>query len=77
VAVGSRSRPGTSEEAERTHPTDNVIVICKVSLAFLAAEDLVGGQVDVVRETHGGWWRCPKTGKLGLAVDGTEKVQRG
>lgn len=24
-------------------------------LALLAAKDLVGGQIDIVRETHGGW----------------------
>jgi hypothetical protein len=36
-------------------PTYNVIIVCKVRLASFAAEDLVGGQVDVVRETHSGW----------------------
>lgn len=27
-----------------------------MSLAVFAAEDLVGSEVDVVCETHGGWW---------------------
>lgn len=31
-----------------SYPTDDIIVICKMSLALLTPKDLVGGQVDVV-----------------------------
>lgn len=34
-----------------------------MSLAVLAAKDLVGSKVDVVRETHGGWWLCFTDGR--------------
>lgn len=39
-------------QEQGTYPADNIVVICKVSLALLAAKDFVGVQVDVVRKTH-------------------------
>lgn len=47
----------------RTHSADDIIVVCKVSLAVLAAEDLVGSEVDVVRETHDGGGCCYTDGR--------------
>jgi hypothetical protein len=41
-----------SRSLQETYPADDVVVICKVSLALLAAKDFVGVQVDVVRKTH-------------------------
>jgi hypothetical protein len=41
---------------ENAHSADDIIVVGKVRLALLAAENLVGGQIDVVRKTHGGWF---------------------
>jgi hypothetical protein len=38
---------------KNAHSTDDIIVVGQVRLALLAAKDLVGGQIDVVRETHG------------------------
>ena len=40
---------------ETTYTTDDVIVVCKVCLAVLAAEDLARIQVDVVGEAHCGY----------------------
>lgn len=40
------------------------MVVCKMGLALLAAKDLIGGEIDVVRETHGGcsMWICWSVG---------------
>lgn len=52
-----------------THATDDVIIVCKVGFAFLAAEYLVGGQVDVVCEAHrGGWGRSRVAGGAGYGL---------
>lgn len=43
---------GGLELGATTHATDNGVMTCEMSLALLAAEDLVRVQVDVVCEPH-------------------------
>lgn len=50
-----RDNGGLKWERRGTHSADDIIVVCKVSLTVLAAEDLVGIEVDVVCEAHGDW----------------------
>ena len=35
-----------------THSADDIVIIRKVRLALPASKDLIGSEVDVIRETH-------------------------
>ena len=52
--------PGVASLSETKRPVDahpayDIVVVCKMSLALLAAKDLVRGEIDVVCESHRGY----------------------
>lgn len=50
VSAGARAWYMRSQE--KAYPTDDLVVVCEMGLAVLAAVDALGVQVDVVGQAH-------------------------